>query len=69
MVGIKTRVTTVEKVKPPKIAIAIGRHISEPLPFVTIIGIMAKIIVSEVISTGLNRERPAEMVADRKSVV
>ena len=53
----------VEMVNPPKIAIAIGRHISEPLPVRNIIGSMAKIMVNEVISTGRNLERPAEMTA------
>jgi hypothetical protein len=37
----------VENVRPPKMAIAIGFHISEPLPLERIIGIMARIIVSE----------------------
>ena len=52
-----------KKVNPPKMATPIGLHISEPLPFNTIIGNIARIVVIDVISTGLNLERPPATTA------
>ena len=52
-------VINVETDKPPIMVIPSGDHISEPIDLLTAIGTIAKIVVSVVIKTGRNRERPA----------
>ena len=58
-VGIRIKVRTVDTVRPPITAIAIGLHISEPCPPAIAIGIIPRTVVAVVINTGRRRLLPA----------
>src|SRR5574344_679425 len=61
--GTKSRVSIVDTVKPPITAIPNGRHMAAPCPWLIAIGIIPRIVVRVVISTGRKRLLAAVTVA------
>lgn len=57
--GISIKVIRVDTKRPPITVIPKGRQISDPKPELKAMGIMPKIVVKDVINTGLNLDFPA----------
>jgi len=63
MQGIRYKVISNETVNPPIMVIASGIHNSDPMLLLKSIGIIARMVVSDVISTGRNLDLPASRAA------